>query len=96
MSTKQGKRAYLEKRMASDNCQKAFKTLPPGLDNLVRESVGENLARERRDVHAGRLAFQNVTECLEIRVTPADNGVTKLESGDVGLYGHGRVRKKLV
>lgn len=82
--------------MAGYNCQEAFKTFPPSLDNLIREPVGEHLARKRRDVHAGRLAFQDIAECLKIRVTPAHNGVTKLESRYVGLCGRGRVRKGLV
>jgi len=35
-----------------DDAKEALKTLAPGFDDLVGEAVGEDLARERGDIHS--------------------------------------------
>jgi hypothetical protein len=71
--------------MASDDAQKPLQTFPSCLYNFIRESVGENLAWKRRDVHSSGLMLENVTESFEIRVAPANNRVAKLKGGNIGL-----------
>ena len=71
--------------MARHDRQEPLETLASTLNDLVRESVRENLARERRNVDPGGLALEDVAERLEIRVPPADNRVAELERGDVRL-----------
>lgn len=71
--------------MSGDNRQEAFEALSSGLDDFVREAVGEDLARQGRDIHAGRFALEDVAERLKVGVTPADDGVTQLERRDIGL-----------
>ena len=41
---------YLQKGMSCNDTQKALQTLPPALYDLIRETVGEDLAGERRNV----------------------------------------------
>ena len=41
---------YLQKGMSSNDAQEALQALPPALYDLVRETVGEDLAGERRNV----------------------------------------------
>ncbi len=71
--------------MAGDNGEEAFEALAAALDDLVGEAVREDLAGERRDVHARRLALEDVPEGLEVRVAPPDDRVAQLERGDVRL-----------
>lgn len=78
-------RTHLQERMPRDDGQKAFQALPPRLDNLLREAVGEDLARKRRDVHARGLALKDVTEGFEVGVAPPYGGVPQFERRDVGL-----------
>lgn len=71
--------------MAGDDGEEAFEALAAALDDLVGEAVREDLAGERRDVHARRLALEDVPEGLEVRVAPPDDRVAQLERGDVRL-----------
>ena len=71
--------------MARDDGEEALEALAAALDDLVREAVREDLARERRDVDARRLALEDVPERLKVRVAPPDDRVPELERGDVRL-----------
>ena len=79
--------------MARNDRQEPLEALAPALDDLVREPVRENLAGERGDVHARRLALQDVPERLKVRVAPPDDRVAELERGDVRLPGRGLRRE---
>ena len=76
---------HLEKRVPSDDSKEPLEALAPALDDLVREPVREDLAGERGDVHARRLALEDVPERLEVGVAAADDRVAQLERGDVRL-----------
>lgn len=78
--------AGLEERVAGDDLEEPLQSFAALLDNIVSEPVCEHLtvriqfvkflaylARERRDSDARAFALQNVAECLEVRVSPADN-----------------------
>ena len=52
-------------------------------DHIVAEAVGEDLARQGWDGDTGRLALEDITKVLEIRVAPAHAAMPQLESGDV-------------
>jgi hypothetical protein len=78
---------YLEKRVAGDDGEEALEALAAALDDLVREAVGEDFARQRRDVHARALALEDVAEGLKVRVPPAHERVPQLERRDVRLCG---------
>lgn len=54
------------------------------LNDIVTETIRENLARQRGNRDARALALQNVAEILEVRVAATDDGVAELEGGDVG------------
>ena len=71
--------------MPSNNRQKTLETLPPSFDDLVREPIGEDLARQRRNVHAGGFTLEDVTEGFEVGVTPTDDRMAQLECRNVGL-----------
>lgn len=70
--------------MSRDNLQEPLKSLASVLNDVVAESVGENLARQWRDSHARALALQDIAEILEIGVAAAHDRVLQLEGGDVG------------
>lgn len=61
--------------MTSNDTQESFESFPPGFNNFIRESVGEDLAREGRNVDASRLPFKDITERLKVRVTTSHEGV---------------------
>ena len=71
--------------MPSHNGEETLEALAAALDDLVREAVREDLARERGDVHARRLALEDVPERLEVGVAAADDRVAELEGGDIRL-----------
>jgi len=71
--------------MPGNNAQEAFQALSPALDNFVREPVRKDLAGERRNVHPGRLALQDISERFKVGVTPPHDGVAKLKGWDVRL-----------
>ena len=71
--------------MSSDDSQEPLQALTSGFNDLVGESVGEDLSGERRDVDSCRFAFENVPEGFEIRVTATDEGVAQFEGGDISL-----------
>jgi hypothetical protein len=77
--------ANLQKRMTSNDTEEPFKPFSSRLNDFVRESISENFAREGRDIDPCRLVFKNVTECLEIRVAPANNRMAKLKCRDISL-----------
>lgn len=69
-------KTYLKQRMTGDYAQEPLETLSPGLDDFVREAVGEYLARKRRNVHAGGFTLKDVTEGFKVGVTSANQGMT--------------------
>ena len=72
--------------MSRDDSEEPLEALAAALDDLVREAVREDLARERGDVHARRLALEDVPEGLEVGVATADGGGLELEGGDICLH----------
>lgn len=78
--------------MSSDDLEEALQTLTTVLDDVVAESVGENLSGERGDRDARALALQDIAEILEIGVPAAHDGVFQFEGGDVGSA-HNLVRR---
>ena len=71
--------------MARHDRQEPLQTLAPALDNLIREPVREDLAGKGWDVDPRGFVLEDVAECLEVRVPPADDRVAELEGGDVRL-----------
>lgn len=69
--------------MADDDLQEPLQTLPPMLNHVVTETIGEDFARQRRNRHTRRLSLQDVTEVFEVGVSSADVAVAELESWDV-------------
>ena len=57
---------HLEERVPRNDAKEAFKTLPPGFDDLVGEAVREDLARERGNVDSRRLALEDIPEGLKV------------------------------
>lgn len=91
--------------MPRDDGEKTLETLAATLDDLIRETVRKDLAGERWNVHSCALAFEYVSERLEIRIPPPDKGMPKLESRDICLekpiesvswMNNGRGRRTLV
>lgn len=76
----------LQKRVTSDNREEPLEALTARLDDLIREAVREDLAREWGDVHARRFALEDITEGFEVGVAPAYSGLAKLERGNVCLF----------
>lgn len=76
--------AGLEERVANHDLEELFETSPPALDDVVRESVGEDLAGKRGDGDAGALTLEDVAEVLEVAVSPADARGAQFEGWDVG------------
>lgn len=70
--------------MADDDLEEALQPPPPLLDHAVVEAVQVDLARQRRDADARRLALQEVTEDFEVGVAPADLRAAEFEGWDVG------------
>ena len=52
--------------MPCNDAKEALKSFAPGLDDLIGEAVGEDLARERGNVHPRRLALENIAEGLKV------------------------------
>lgn len=78
--------ADLQEGMASDNVDKPFEAIPPGLNDLIRKSVGEDLARERGNVDASRFFFQHIPKRIEFRVTAPHTRVLQFEGRDISLH----------
>lgn len=74
----------LQQRVADDDLQEALQALAAVLDHVVAEAVGEDLAGQRGDGDAGRLALEDVAEVLEVGIAPPHGAVSELEGGDVG------------
>jgi hypothetical protein len=64
--------------------QEALQALSSMLNDVVRETVGKYLSRERRNGHTGRLALQDITEVFEIRVAAPDTTMAEFKGGDIG------------
>lgn len=71
--------------MSSNNAQKPFQSLSPALNHLIRESVRKYFSGQRRNINAGRFMLENVTEGFKVRVASPDDGLSKFESGYIGL-----------
>jgi len=52
--------------MPRNDAKEVLKALTPGLDDLVGEAVGEDLARERGYVDLRRLALEDIVEGLKV------------------------------
>lgn len=52
--------------MTRDDAKEAFETFPSCLDDLIRKAVREDFARERGNVHASGLVFEDIAECLKV------------------------------
>ena len=79
--------ARLQQRVADDDLEEALQPLAAVLDDGVVELVEVDLARQRGDGHARRLALQDVAEVLKVRVAAAHGRGAQLERGDVGRQG---------
>ena len=53
------------------------------LDDVVTESIGENLAWQGWYGNSCTLSFQDITEVLEVRISAPDGAVLEFEGGDV-------------
>jgi hypothetical protein len=78
--------ARLQQRVSDDNLQEALEALAAVLDHVVGEAVCQDLARQRRDGDARRLALEDVAEGLELVVSAAHRRRLELEGGDVGAH----------
>jgi hypothetical protein len=74
--------------VAGDDGEEALEALAATLNDLVREAIREDLAREYGNVHACALTLEDVPKSLKIRVAPADERVPQLERGNVRLRPH--------
>jgi len=73
----------LEERVASDNLQESLQSFPPRFNHFIRESVGEYLAWQGRNIDSCTFSLQDVSEGFEIRVASPDRRVFNFESWDV-------------
>lgn len=78
--------ARLQQWMSNDNLQEPLQPLPPVLNHIVREAVGQDLARQRGYRDARRLALENVSEGFEFVVAATYRRRLELEGGDVGAH----------
>lgn len=69
--------------MTSNNLQEPLQTFPSVLNHIITESIGKHFPWKRWYCDSGALAFQDVSEVLEVGVSPAHDGMLKLEGGDV-------------
>lgn len=74
----------LQERMADDDLEELLEPGAAVLDDVVAEAVGEDLAGQGRDGHAGTLALEDVAEVLEVGVAAAHAALAELEGRDVG------------
>lgn len=70
--------------MTRHNLQEPLKTFPAMLNDVVAESVGENLARKRGNSDSCALSLEDIAEVFKVRVTSAHDGVFQLKGGDIG------------
>lgn len=70
--------------MSDNNLQEALQAISARLDNIIAEAIGENLARQRGDIHAAALALQDIAEVFKVAVAAAYGAVLQLEGWDVG------------
>jgi hypothetical protein len=73
--------------MAGDDAQEPLQPFSPALDDLVGESVREDLSWERRDVDPCGFVLQDIAEGFEVGVAPSYYGMAELEGGNVCLRG---------
>lgn len=69
--------------MADDDLEELLEPGATTFDDVVAETVGEDLARQGWDGDAGALALEDVAKVLKVRVTAADAALAQLEGGDV-------------
>lgn len=69
--------------MAGHNLQKTLQSLPPVLNHIIAEPVGEYLAWKWRDCDSRALALQDIPKVLEVRVAATHDRMLQLERGDV-------------
>ena len=78
--------ARLQQRVADDNLQKPLQPFSPVLNHIVREAVRKDLAGQRRDRDARRLALEYIAEGFELAVAAAHRRALQLKGGDVGAH----------
>ena len=81
-----GQKTNLQQRMSSNNTQKPLQSLSPALNHLIRESIRKYFSGQRRNINAGRFMLENVAKGFKVRVAPPDDGLSKFESGYIGLW----------
>lgn len=69
--------------MTCNNLQEPLQTLSPVLNHIIAKAVGEHFPRQRRYCDPCAFALQNISEVLEVGVSPAHNGVFQFEGGNV-------------
>jgi hypothetical protein len=71
--------------MASHNLNEAFEAKPPGFNDMVSKSVGEDLSGEGRNEDFGVFSDQQVPEAFKVAIPSADRGVFLTKDGQVSL-----------
>lgn len=71
-AVQQNRQADLKQRMTRNDTQKALETLPTRLDDFFGKPVGKNLSGQRGDIHARRLAFEDISECFKVGIAPSN------------------------
>ena len=65
----------LEERMSGYDAQKPLEPFAPSFDDLIRETVGEDLSWEGGDIDSCRFPFQNISERFKVGVSSSDKGM---------------------
>ena len=76
----------LEERVPSHNSEETLEALAAGLNNFVRETIGEDLSRKRGNIYASRFPFQDIAEGFKVAITASYGRVAQLECWDVCLW----------
>ena len=76
--------ARLQKRVADHDLEKLLEAGPARLNHVVREPIGEHLARQGRNRHPCALPLENVAEILKVAVPPTHRRLVQLEGRNVG------------
>jgi len=69
--------------MTGHDLQKTLQSLPPVLNHIIAEPVGEHFPWERRDCDARALALEDIPKVFKVRVAATNDRMLQFESGDV-------------
>lgn len=61
--------------MSGNNSQEPLEAFPSGFDDLIWETVGEDLSWEGGDIDSCGFPFQNISERFEVGVSSSDKGM---------------------